>query len=259
MQRDDVVAARIGDELRREARVAGQRVHVHGDPTRRKPDAFVDARHLVQRRGLVPQRGRTAHQAFQHRDAAVAKLASTKSTSFTLDLAKWHQIMQAYLGGGHAYHSTMPTDSLSAFRDTLLETRDLGFADLRTRQEDLGRRVRGMLGQRGFIDAMRGRNGGMHLARDPKAINVGDVFRAFESDLPFAECFSGQENHCPLTDCCWLRPALQRAVDAFYHSLDALTLADLVAGNADLDQLLTLRAVRKGGRMTLCAAGPAAA
>ena len=116
-----------------------------------------------------------------------------------------------------------------------------------------------LLGQRGFIDAMRGRNGGMHLARDPKAINVGDVFRAFESDLPFAECFSGQENHCPLTDCCWLRPALQKAVDAFYHSLDALTLADLVAGNADLDQLLTLRAVRKGGRMTLCAAGPAAA
>lgn len=83
-------------------------------------------------------------------EAAVGKLAETTSTSFAIDLAKWHQIMQAYLNGGHAYHSTMPTDALTAFRDTLLETRDDGFDELKSAQEALGRRVRDLLAQRGY-------------------------------------------------------------------------------------------------------------
>lgn len=112
-----------------------------------------------------------------------------------------------------------------------------------------------LLGQRGFIDAMRGRNGGLQLARAPGEINVGEVFRTFESDLPFAECFAREENHCPLTDCCWLRPALHKAVEAFYHSLDELTLADLVEGNANLDALLNMRPQRNGARPALCAVG----
>ena len=99
-----------------------------------------------------------------------------------------------------------------------------------------------LLGQRGFIDAMRGRNGGLKLAREPGKINVGDVFRTFESDLPFAECFTREENHCPLTDCCWLRPALKHAVEAFYQSLDKLALTDLVDGNTDLHKTLSMEA-----------------
>ncbi|MEM8951558.1 MAG: aminotransferase class V-fold PLP-dependent enzyme [Pseudomonadota bacterium] len=90
-------------------------------------------------------------------EAAVAKLAETTSTSFAIDLAKWHQIMQAYLNGGHAYHSTMPTDALTAFRDTLLETRDYGFDKLRSAQAALGKRVRDLLAQRGYASvAARG-------------------------------------------------------------------------------------------------------
>jgi aspartate aminotransferase-like enzyme len=90
-------------------------------------------------------------------EAAVGKLAETTSTSFAIDLAKWHQIMQVYLNGGHAYHSTMPTDALTAFRDTLLETRDYGFDKLKSAQETMGKRVRDLLAQRGYASvAARG-------------------------------------------------------------------------------------------------------
>ena len=81
---------------------------------------------------------------------AVARLGETRSTSFACDLAKWRSIMEAYENGGHAYHATMPTDALARFRDAMEETRALGFAEARARQEALGARVRGMLAERGF-------------------------------------------------------------------------------------------------------------
>ncbi|MAW89174.1 MAG: Rrf2 family transcriptional regulator [Phyllobacteriaceae bacterium] len=109
-----------------------------------------------------------------------------------------------------------------------------------------------LLGQHGFIHAVRGRNGGMQLARPAGEINVGSVFRVFESELPFAECFSGAENHCPLTEFCWLRPALVKALDAFYATLDAMTLADLTAGNDKLERLLRLPALPRGSARSLC-------
>jgi aspartate aminotransferase-like enzyme len=83
-------------------------------------------------------------------ERARSALASTKSTSFALDLAKWLQIMETYEGGGHAYHATMPTDSLRRLRDLMNETEKLGFEQLRSRQIELGRRVRKLLAERGF-------------------------------------------------------------------------------------------------------------
>jgi aspartate aminotransferase-like enzyme len=82
---------------------------------------------------------------------AEARLAETKSDSFAIDLAKWHSIMKAYEGGGHAYHATMPTDALRAFRDTMIETRDYGFARLKEAQWRLGDAVRGMLAEKGIV------------------------------------------------------------------------------------------------------------
>src|SRR6056297_199359 len=82
-------------------------------------------------------------------DRAVARIAETTSNSFATDLKKWHQIMMAYENGGHAYHATMPTDGLRAFRDTMLETRDHGFAKLKDAQWALGARVRGLLAEKG--------------------------------------------------------------------------------------------------------------
>lgn len=76
---------------------------------------------------------------------AGARLDETTSNSFALDLKKWRAIMAAYEGGGHAYHATMPTDALTLFRDTMLETRTYGFSRLKEAQWKLGDGVRGML------------------------------------------------------------------------------------------------------------------
>ncbi|MGV6812348.1 MAG: aminotransferase class V-fold PLP-dependent enzyme [Brevirhabdus sp.] len=83
-------------------------------------------------------------------ERALARMEETTSNSFAVDLKKWHQIMQAYENGGHAYHATMPTDSLRAFRDTMLETREYGFDRLRDAQWALGDGVRAMLKARGI-------------------------------------------------------------------------------------------------------------
>lgn len=80
---------------------------------------------------------------------ALACLEETESSSFSMDLKKWLQIMQAYEGGAHAYHATMPTDSLRQFRDVMDEIRAYGFDNVKLQQQALGDKVRGMLAARG--------------------------------------------------------------------------------------------------------------
>ena len=80
---------------------------------------------------------------------ALERLEETTSNSFAIDLKKWHSIMQAYENGGHAYHATMPTDALRAFRDTMLETKEFGFQKLCDAQWELGNRVRDVLALKG--------------------------------------------------------------------------------------------------------------
>jgi aspartate aminotransferase-like enzyme len=82
--------------------------------------------------------------------AAVARLAETASTSFACDLKKWLEIMQAYENGGHAYHTTMPTDGLIRMRDVMAETRAYGLERVRAEQVELGARVRALLAERGI-------------------------------------------------------------------------------------------------------------
>lgn len=93
----------------------------------------------------------------------------------------------------------------------------------------------------GFIRTHRGRSGGFTLARPEDEISVGDVFRIFEADIPFAECFDPETNTCPLHAVCRLRRYIDRALDAFYHELDLVTLRDLVQGNCGLTALLALK------------------
>jgi len=75
---------------------------------------------------------------------------ATASTSFACDLRKWLQIMEAYEGGGHAYHATMPTDSLARLRAVMREAGDYGFDKIKEEQLELGRRVRALLARKGF-------------------------------------------------------------------------------------------------------------
>ncbi len=80
---------------------------------------------------------------------AKERIATTQSNSFAIDLKKWLTIMEAYENGGHAYHATMPTDALRAFRDTMLETKTYGFGKLKDAQWALGNGVRAMLAAKG--------------------------------------------------------------------------------------------------------------
>lgn len=98
------------------------------------------------------------------------------------------------------------------------------------------------LGQLDYVETVRGRRGGLRLGRPADRISVGAVFRIFEANVPFAECFDPDTNTCPLREVCVLRAALAEAVEAFYASLDRLTVADLVHDNTGLDRILSLPA-----------------
>lgn len=84
-------------------------------------------------------------------ERALARLDESTSDSFAIDLKKWLQIMRAYEQGGHAYHATMPTDALRAFRDTMLEMREYGFDKLCDAQWEQGDRVRALLAEKGVM------------------------------------------------------------------------------------------------------------
>ena len=97
-----------------------------------------------------------------------------------------------------------------------------------------------MLAQADYIETTRGRHGGLRLVRPPASISVGEVFRLFEANAPFTECFAAADNKCPLVAHCRLRATLAGAVEAFYATLDSVTLEDLVCDNAGLTTLLAL-------------------
>lgn len=100
----------------------------------------------------APQKGWSASPSagiVMMNNTAKNLVKSRQSSSFACDLAKWLTIMEAYENGGHAYHATMPTDALRAFRDTILETRAIGFDKLKTAQQEQGDKVRALLASKG--------------------------------------------------------------------------------------------------------------
>ncbi|PPR12026.1 MAG: Serine-pyruvate aminotransferase [Alphaproteobacteria bacterium MarineAlpha11_Bin1] len=83
-------------------------------------------------------------------DTARERIEDTKSSSFAADLKKWLQIMEAYEGGGHAYHATMPTDAISEFHASMTETDEYGFDKVFDEQQKLGDQVRALMASHGF-------------------------------------------------------------------------------------------------------------
>jgi len=81
---------------------------------------------------------------------ALERIGSTSSTSFSCDLNKWLAIMRAYEQGGHAYHATMPTDSLLRFHEVMQETNAYGFDKVKAEQQQLGDQVRALMARRGI-------------------------------------------------------------------------------------------------------------
>jgi aspartate aminotransferase-like enzyme len=83
-------------------------------------------------------------------DAARDRCKARQSSSYSVDLGKWLAIMEAYEGGGHAYHATMPTDALKGLRDTMLVMQEMGFDQLKAAQWEQGEKVRGLLAAKGL-------------------------------------------------------------------------------------------------------------
>lgn len=84
------------------------------------------------------------------------------------------------------------------------------------------------LGKLGYIETLRGKGGGMRLARRPEDINVGEVIRRSEEDLAVVECFQSGRHECPIVPVCGLQGALDQALRAFLAVLDDKTLADVI-------------------------------
>ncbi len=83
-------------------------------------------------------------------ERARTAIDATASSSYACDLKKWLQIMEAYEGGGFAYHATMPTDALARLCRMMKETKAFGFERARAAQQELGDKVRAMLARKGF-------------------------------------------------------------------------------------------------------------
>ena len=79
------------------------------------------------------------------------QIRETRSDSFCCDLKKWTEIMEAYEQGGHAYHATMPTDSLKQFYETMCQMQAYGLEKLQKNQQILGSQVRKLLSEYGFV------------------------------------------------------------------------------------------------------------
>ncbi len=108
------------------------------------------------------------------------------------------------------------------------------------------------LGQKRYLETVRGKNGGIRLARKPDQIKVGAVIRDMEEELGILGCLQGSEGFCRIEDCCVLRGALRDATNAFLAVLDHYTIEDLVKPRRSLARLLGIGGLdgKETGRWT---------
>lgn len=94
------------------------------------------------------------------------------------------------------------------------------------------------LGKLGYIDTIRGRHGGIRLAKKPEEINIGEVVSKTEEDFHIVDCFNKENHYCVITSACKLKHILAEALLAFVNVLKEYTLEDLIENKGDLYQLL---------------------
>jgi len=105
-------------------------------------------------------------------------------------------------------------------------------------------KVAHQLGQAGYVATVRGRGGGLRLAKPVAEINLGAVVRYTEPDMAIVACLNPVEAPCAIKSCCVLRRALAKAGDAFIAVLDGYTLADLARPRLPLRRLLAINPPR---------------
>ncbi len=125
---------------------------------------------------------------------------------------------------------------LAASPDRLLSTRQL--SEIHNAKFNHLAKVTAWLVNEGLAVSNRGRGGGLRLAKTPEDINVGAVLWKLEKDKPLVECLGDDGGTCCLTPACGLTTALQAAENAFFDSLRALTIADIVEMRPGMSQLL---------------------
>jgi Rrf2 family nitric oxide-sensitive transcriptional repressor len=91
----------------------------------------------------------------------------------------------------------------------------------------------------GYLTAVRGRSGGLRLARPANEIVLGEVVRATEPDFALVECFA-TGNQCVITDCCRLARVLDEALGAFLGVLDGHTLESLTLRPTDFRKVFAI-------------------
>jgi Rrf2 family nitric oxide-sensitive transcriptional repressor len=101
-------------------------------------------------------------------------------------------------------------------------------------------KVAGTLVDLRLVEAVRGRGGGLRLARPPGEISVGWVVRRTEADFHLVECFDAEHDTCPITPACALKNVLQEAQKGFLATLDRYSLADLLATPEHTKRLVQL-------------------
>ena len=101
-------------------------------------------------------------------------------------------------------------------------------------------KIANRLAAHGFVETVRGRGGGVRLARKPEDLSVGAVVRTTEMGACLIECLDLENNTCPLIGACKFRGVVSRALEAFLAVLDDCTLAELIEDGDDLKQLMGL-------------------
>src|SRR5262245_28745781 len=121
-------------------------------------------------------------------------------------------------------------------------------------------KVAHQLGVAGYVETVRGRRGGLRLAKPAEAIGLGEVVRRCEPDMAIVTCFEPVNAYCPILPHCVLRKALKQARAAFGEVLDDYTLDDLVKPRAALQSMLARakpgQGAATGARKRVRAKGP---
>jgi Rrf2 family nitric oxide-sensitive transcriptional repressor len=94
------------------------------------------------------------------------------------------------------------------------------------------------LAELGYVETVRGRHGGVRLAKLPVDIRIGALVRQTEENLTLVECFDPEHNTCPISSACRLSGLLGDALGAFFSVLDGRTLADVLEPRLQLVSLL---------------------
>lgn len=148
-----------------------------------------------------------------------------------------------YSGANNRMHLTHYTDYslralifLSVQPDTKVSIQDV--ADFFEISKDHLVKVVHNLSRLGYIESIRGRNGGIKLAKPPEEINVGEVVRHVEPHFHLVDCMNSEADHCKVVPVCRLKSILQDALEQFTKVLDQYSLADLVDDHETAVQLV---------------------